>query len=1271
MLSWFRACCGTVLAYVPVRISSLVPFTAIAILAAGCTKQMQFEQQLAQDLSADVLQQPLVAAVPGWGGDYGPFVNLWSGNLFLDVPLLAVPALGFDWDLDLYYNALLAHEVTMVGAGWRFSYDIRLEIDVPVPGSITVRWGDGRRDVFDWDGSGWAGPPSLLGSRITVLGGGGWVLRTKHGLRYEFNTAARLAALLDRNGNAMVLTYAGNLLVRLDDATGRTCFLAYNASDQLVGISGLPAATLTLDYTGTLLVRVRDAAGNPTEFQYDGSDRLRQIQDAAGVAMTVDYHPSATAVARVAVAGTVRNFHYNHYALTTTVSDLVSGGRMCHTAYALDGNGLCVAVRNDMGTTANAYDPATLVLTSHTDTNGRSTTWAVDAQGNVLAVTDPTGASVSFAYDPLYSITVQAQDAAGNTWNRTLDANGNVTQVTNPVGSTLDMTYSPQGQVVQARTPRGNVTLFAYDAHGNLGSVTDPTGATTSAVYDARGKPVSYTEANGQTTTLAWDVTDRLNQIVRPLGSTIAVAWTAVGRLASFTDPTGATTSYAYNPQHLLESQVDAGGGATVWVRDPAGAILAVTDPVGHSEFFTLDVFGRTVAVLDAEGQTWLKTPAPGDLSQYAQITDPTGVTAVFTYTPRYEMERAVWPGPIENIFTFDANGRVQAAVRHTPGEPSIGYTRAYNAAGWLVAETATHLGRTATYTYDADGNVTGVGDNLRPAGTLSVAWDSRNAPLSLSTASPAFSVAIAATPRRDLSSLAYSNGVTAAYSHDAHGNLKTITNTSPSFSASYLLDYDARDHLQHAAGTTPATGAFDVTLARDPSGRVLVESHPPLALLRSYGFDLAGNRQSLAEPPNPPESYLYSPGNRLNAVATVAGTIALLWDARGYVTRYDEIGTVLDLLHRADGSLKSITQNGQTWSFQRGPFGELARVTLPAGTDVWIAEDRSPRGLLRRSEFGAIAVSPNDEYLFVPGGVVMMRTGSQPVVWNRVPFATLSTRVPLAGLHGNAQTASASALISDEFRDVHGRLLQQLGTLFPRLRHRGTDEFRDLKVALSGTSRSVRAGASDIAYSPRTGAMLAYGGVDEACDPGDEGEECRSGCTHGEDECCPGHPAVAAGYASERRAWRGCTHGPDGCCTAEVCTDPSSGVMRGFARSTSPEWGWVSRSTGTESYYVWVPPPPRARLPGVADYHRRRGVGMTRAMTVEEQDWFGPGRGGRRAGPRGGSDGGDEKRDDPPPPYPDPVATTVGDMSEQFSFEALRALLSALGHGAILARIP
>jgi hypothetical protein len=352
---------------------------------------------------------------------------------------------------------------------------------------------------------------------------------------------------------------------------------------------------------------------------------------------------------------------------------------------------------------------------------------------------------------------------------------------------------------------------------------------------------------------------------------------------------------------------------------------------------------------------------------------------------------------------------------------------------------------------------------------------------------------------------------------------------------------------------------------------------------------------------------------------------------------------------------LKLITQNGQTWAFALGPFGELVRVQEPSGTVTWFAEDVSPAGLLRRSEYAAPSAAPREEYAYIGSGAFAARDAAQPLYWLKTPFSPVLARATLPGIDGNAQVASASGgLVSDEFRDAFGRILAQSGSVFPRQRYRAMDQLANLEVALGGVSTAAAMLGGDALYSSETGALL--------CDPGFGPDGDDGVCRTGEESCRDpgeGGSRVGVGYvASDARVGVGFAGRPAG-----------MGLGRAGLPASGMPWGWIEVSTGTESYYAWVDPPPKARLP-IAVQGRRRGVGQTMAYESGDCD-PGPFEGGPPRGRGPGGPGWAPGPEDPPPPFPDPVRMDAADFSQALSLSWLRWVLSLIGQDALLAQIP
>jgi YD repeat-containing protein len=80
-----------------------------------------------------------------------------------------------------------------------------------------------------------------------------------------------------------------------------------------------------------------------------------------------------------------------------------------------------------------------------TDANGRTTTYAYDADGRLLNETPPLGHTTSYGYD----------------------AAGNLISKTDPNGTTIVYSYDALNRLIRTQYPDGTSIVYTYDANGN------------------------------------------------------------------------------------------------------------------------------------------------------------------------------------------------------------------------------------------------------------------------------------------------------------------------------------------------------------------------------------------------------------------------------------------------------------------------------------------------------------------------------------------------------------------------------------------------------------------------------------------------------------------------------------------------------------------------------------------------------------------------------------------------------------------------------------
>lgn len=986
---------------------------------------------IAGHLSAVNVAQPVVPALPGFGGGcLWPFVNLYSGNLLVSYRLLNVPALGFDWDLRLYYNSLRALEDRGVGPGWRLSYDVRLEVGVPDASSITVHWGDGRRDVFTANGPTWVANPSLEG-RVIVHAGNEYVLTTKHQRVYFFSANGLLVSFRDPNQNQWALTYnAWSRIATISDPSGRTCTLAYDQSGHVVAISGLPATPIQLQYDANMfLVTVADPGPNGFRhsFAYDASQRLRNVADETGQAVaSFEYYganPQFSYVVRDAIGNVAhRTFEFDSGTRTTTVRDSLSQGQESRTSYTFDAEGLCTsATDGPLGTTQVAYDAATNKVTAYTDADGHTTSMSYNNLGDLLMVTDALGSQWLFTYDATFHVVTTQTSPTGGTVTIAYDLSGNPTSYTNPLGQQSSFTYTPEGLVQTSQDPLGNVTTYGYDASGNLNSVTDPAGFTMMFGHTARGEVTSVLDQGGNAWSINRNGRGEATSVVLPGGSTYAIAWTPRGEPLSVTDPTGATTTYEHDGVGRLVRTTDPLNGVWALVRDGAGNVIQGRDPLNRQVSYTVDAVGRVLSSTDPDGGTWTWTYGCCDASTR---TSPTGSAVSYQFDVLHRLVAESWAGG-SKTFGYDANSDLTSVSLSSAGHPIISYAFSRDAARRLVGVNATHLSRNTTIAVNAVGLPIDVTDNIRPAGHVTFAYSNRLLPINAMVPGAGVSVDCAFTARRQLSNLAFNPGPkTGVYVYNGAGWLSSIVNQGGVTNASYNALRNARGDVTRIDVSSPAVGANTHSFGWDAAGGLVMEDfgNPNDLSFTQYVLDAARNRTQ-RNAPGVAENYTYSAAHRLLSVTGTTNSTRQ-WNADGFCTVDMSPGVTTSCSYRADGAVESITQNGQQTLVTIGPFGEIARVVSPSGQQTWFGYDWSDRGLLRRVAMPTPGALPTEELVYIPEVL-----GSEvPVARLRAPFNPGTSDAVLAGPSGVAQVIGQLGLLSDRYHDAFGNVLAQTG---------------------------------------------------------------------------------------------------------------------------------------------------------------------------------------------------------------------------------------------------
>lgn len=827
-----------------------------------------------------------------------------------------------------------------LGPGWTHPYAASLTIDTTSQ-DISARAGSGAQlDYAKNLEGGYNSADGVLADLAAV--GTDFEITTDDLRTFRYDSAGRLIAVEDRNGQGLSLAYDVNGNLASVSGSGRTVTFTYDASNLLTRMDLPDGRYLAYGYTSGRLTSVTDLAGGTTTYTYDAGGNLATIVD-----------------------------QNNHTVVSSTYD---TEGRVVSQTDARNHTGTFSYVDNGDGTQTTSYTDARNhdwvdvyagnVLLSSTDPLGNTTSYSYDADYNVAAVTDPRGNTTSMTYDTdgnLVSRTAPAPlsyqeswtynaagqvlthtNARGKTTSNTYDTAGNLTSVTDPASGVTSFAYDTSGLLTSTTDPRGKTTTYAYTTSGDLTSVTGPAGGITTHGYDSAGRRISTVEPRGNetgatpadyTTAFTYDNADRPLTITDPLGNATTNAYDPVGNLTSMTDPANQTTSYGYDDANNLTSVTAPDTTVTTYTYDPVGNLASRTDPNQHAETYSYDAANRLTSRTNPIG-TWAYSY---DANGNQTIVDPPGTDSVTTsYDVLNRPTLVDYTDTTPDVtYTYDANGN-RTSMSDGAGSVTYNYDD-------LDRPTAITRGTdTFSYGYDANGNVTSrtypdttvvnaTFDNASRLATVAVGTETTtygyDAAGNLTTTDYPSGNGIVETRAYDragrLTDVTHDRSGTtiakAALTLDAAGNPTTISDEA---SVATAYTYDNRHRLTKACfNTTSCTGATDYI---------------------EYTYDGVSNRLTETRPSGT-TTYTYNSADQLTQTDGPAGTTTYSYDPRGNRTAAGTDTYSYNLAER----MTSATVPGTTTTY--GYDGDGTRIDATQGTDTidYLWDTNNPLPLL------------------------------------------------------------------------------------------------------------------------------------------------------------------------------------------------------------------------------------------------------------------------------------------------------------------------------------
>lgn len=803
---------------------------------------------------------------------------------------------------------------TLLGAGWSSNLDWRIETFGTDPDGVVIRGGDGHLLAFlrRSDGS-YIGVGGIPFTFAEVQGG--FELRRLDKSGYRFTGNGRLAAVVDRVGREMTLSYdAAGALSSVTDAAGRSAEFTLNAASQVTGIELPDGRQTAYDYDASeRLIRVTDLGGSDIEYVHDRVGRIIGIKDANGATVLANlYDGSGRVIRQTDGAGVEIALTYDEERGTTQIVD----GRGQVTTRCFDQNGR-LATSYDAGdgqrrTNYDSYGHPREVV----DELGNSTSISNDELGRPTHIIDPLGREITLDYNNAGDL-ITLDDPEGRTIGISYAANGLPDSITLTNGSntktiaTYD--YDANDQLASVTEPGGAMASLTYDSDGYLSVIVDPEGGETTLVTNSAGYVTSVVDplgnANGGIPAdhrwqFAYDPMGRLTSSTDPSGGITERTYDALGRLATVTDPTGLITTYEYDGAgRPLTVAVDGPSlsAETAYEYDAAGNVAAVTDAEGRRTEFVHDALGRIVERLDPGGNSWhSEYDAKG---RVVSVSDPTDRQIFFSYDAADRLLARTDAGGETTEWTYDEAGRIIAVTDPLSNTVSYSYdwlgrlteitdsldnvtSFGYNAAN-DVAATTNGRGKTTSFEYDAAHRLTKAVDAL--LGETHYEYDAAGRLIGRENA----------------------RGNSETYEYDAAGRL--VRTTDP-LDHSWQTVFDANGRIDHTIDANGSQTDFSV----DDLGHPLTIS-PENGQDITFSYDLTGRRLSMTDA-NGTSEYAYDAVGHLSGTTRGGRHVGYEYDDAGRLSSVSYPGTLGDvsLGYDAKGRLATVTD----WVDRETSFG-------------------------------------------------------------------------------------------------------------------------------------------------------------------------------------------------------------------------------------------------------------------------------------------------------------------------------------------------------------
>lgn len=547
--------------------------------------------------------------------------------------------------------------------------------------------------------------------------------------RTSYDNLGRVIATQDAMGFMTRVTYdpAGNVIETID-ASRRSRFKVLDKMNRAVRELLPPvlvaAPSTALESTLTVVTPATFTA-------YDASGNVIAVTDASDQTTTFLYDSLNRRIQKTAPAimrdlnGTQREafpvWKWTYDALGNVISEIDPATRTTTYTYDMFGRVLSKTLPDPDGSG---------ILTAAV------TEFTYDAFGNLLTQVDKGSLSVegderltTHEYNVLNlrtRTTLPDPDGTSGPANSPIllwsyDANGNLLAETNPLGRVTRYTWNLKNQLTRTELPAvsslpattvGYSSSTTYDLFGDITSTTDALGRTTRFDHDALGRViltiiphpdgVVWSGLRSFSTTTDYAANGNVIRVIDHMARVSTFAYDSLNRLVRSTKPDPYSDDTETAPLETISYDIN-------------GNVARKKDALGRVNRFEYDALNRPVLAAVQDGTGWAETETRYDLAgNSTRIIDPLDRVTVYTFN-NWNLQTRVWlPSPASTPNTgpatstaYDQWGNVLTVTSPRSGVTQNEYDRLNRLTRQLLPLPGANMTRPeTTFEYDAAGNV-------------------------------------------------------------------------------------------------------------------------------------------------------------------------------------------------------------------------------------------------------------------------------------------------------------------------------------------------------------------------------------------------------------------------------------------------------------------------------------------------------------------------------------------------------------------------------------